>query len=94
MQEYGITIKNIELNFLDEPSIHNVGKVILATEKKVDILINNAGFADGGLFTQTRIQTIREVFDINFFAPLILTQYIVKNMVRNKFGIIVNLFCL
>ena len=39
----------------------------------------------------TPIRRIREIFDINFFAALEVTQRVLKQMTRQKFGAIVNI---
>jgi 3-oxoacyl-[acyl-carrier protein] reductase len=91
MKSNKITIRNIQLDFSNEADVDAVAKLLAQKERKIDVLINNAGIGDGGLFTQTRIQTIRSVFEVNFFAHLILTQYIIKNMIKNKSGSIINI---
>ena len=35
-------------------------------KEKIDILINNAGIADGALFEMTSVKTMKDVFEINF----------------------------
>ena len=39
----------------------------------------------------TNIAEVRKQFEVNFFAPFLLTQYISKLMVRNQIGSIVNI---
>ena len=36
-------------------------------------------------------KVLKDVFDVNFFSPALLTQYIIKNMLINKTGSIVNI---
>lgn len=52
------------------------------TRKKIDILVNNAGITspDSRLFQMTTIESFREIFEVNFFAQIQLTQYILKMM--------------
>ena len=65
---------------------------ILATRRPVDILVNNAGVvADSKLFQMTTIQTMEDVFRVNFFAPMLLTQYISRQMAKQKSGSIINM---
>ena len=61
------------------------------SKKKIDILVNNAGFCPKDVrgFQMTPLDKIREVFDVNFFSALQLTQYILKFM--NEGGSIINL---
>ena len=39
----------------------------------------------------TSIKKFKEIFDINFFSQVLFTQYILKSMVKNKKGSIVNI---
>ena len=57
----------------------------------VDVLVNNAGVAHGGLFAMTKIQTIRDIFEVNLFSYMELTQLVLRNMMRKKSGCIINM---
>ncbi len=54
-------------------------------------LVNSAGTARGGLFSMTRIQDLKEIYQVNLFGQLLLTQYVTKKMLRIKKGSIVNI---
>ena len=66
-------------------------KDVLSAEGRVDVLVNNAGVAHGGLFQMTSLGKVREIFEVNFFAQLRVTQLILRHMVRQKSGSIVNI---
>jgi 3-oxoacyl-[acyl-carrier protein] reductase len=55
------------------------------------VLVNNAGVAHGGLFQMTSMDTIRQVFEVNFFSVLQLTQSVVRLMQKKKSGSIINM---
>jgi 3-oxoacyl-[acyl-carrier protein] reductase len=57
----------------------------------VDVLVNNAGITYNALYQMTSMDKMREVFEVNFFAQVALTQYVVKLMVRQKSGSIINI---
>jgi 3-oxoacyl-[acyl-carrier protein] reductase len=56
----------------------------------IDVLVNNAGVAHGGLFQMTPMKVIRDVFDVNLFSHMELTQLVLKQMVKRKSGAIIN----
>ena len=58
---------------------------------KIEIIVNNAGINQVSLFQMTSINKIKEIFDINFFSQLRLTQKLMKIMIRNKKGSIINI---
>ena len=55
----------------------------------VDILINNAGVSQRSLALDTTFDTYRRLMDIDFFAPMRLTQLVLPSMVERGSGRIV-----
>ena len=58
---------------------------------RIDILVNNAG---AGIFwtpSSAPIDEVRRMFDLNFFAPLALTQLVLPQMRARNAGCIVNI---
>lgn len=74
------------LDFNDEKLSKEVGTKINLQNKKIDILINNAGFIHTSLFQMTPIDKFKEIFQINYFSQIVFTQQIIKNMIKNKKG--------
>jgi short-subunit dehydrogenase len=50
----------------------------------VDILINNAGISMRALFTETELETIHRVMDINFWGSVYCTKYALPYIIKNK----------
>ena len=88
--EFNVSITKIYAELSDEDSVKNAAKEILSAKVPIDILVCNAGV---GLplnsLAMTKMETIKEVFEINFFSQMLLTQQISRNMMRNKKGSIV-----
>ncbi len=89
-QKYGVNITPVYADLSDEEAVKAAAKQILATKVPIDILVCNAGV---GLplssLAMTKMETIKEVFEINLFSQMLLTQLIVRNMMRQKKGSIV-----
>jgi len=66
-------------------------KKINSLSNNVEIIVNNAGINQVSLFQMTPIEKIKEIFDINFFSHLRLTQKLMKIMIKNKKGSIINI---
>jgi 3-oxoacyl-[acyl-carrier protein] reductase len=66
-------------------------KKIKDSKKQIDILVNNSGIGHNAHFMMSSLESLKEVFDVNFIAPFLFTQYIAKIMVRQKFGNIINI---
>ena len=58
---------------------------------KIEVIVNNAGINQVSLFQMTSINKIKEIFDVNFFAHLKLTQRLMKILIKNKKGSIINI---
>jgi len=85
-------IQFIALDLADEASVKGAIKEIAQlTENRVDVLVNNAGTASGGLFQMTPIAEMRRVFEINFFGQILLTQGLSRLMARRNAGSIINI---
>jgi 3-oxoacyl-[acyl-carrier protein] reductase len=90
-QKCGVEISPIYFDFQDNEQIKAAVKTIMATKKPIDILVNNAGVTYNALFQMSTLDKIKEVFDINFFSQMFFSQFIVKLMLRNGKGSIINI---
>lgn len=75
----------------NEKEIINALKTIKSLEHIPEIMINNAGIASGSLFQMTSSLQLKKEMQINFFSQLHFMQGIVKLMIRNKCGSIINI---
>ena len=87
---HGVKVHPIFFDIADTESMKAEVKKILEGGVQVDVLVNNAGVAHGGLFQMTPISKVREVFDVNFFAQLEMMQLLIRHMIRNQSGSIIN----
>lgn len=58
---------------------------------RIDILINNAGIAQFKEFTQITDDEWNKMIDTNLNSVFIMTQEVLKNMIHNKNGCIINI---
>lgn len=83
-------IKPVYFDVTDTEQVKSGLSKIFAEKHSIDGLVNAAGVAHGGLFQMTPIRKIREVFEVNLFAAMEITQRVLKIMMRQKSGSIVN----
>lgn len=62
----------------------------LCKNKKIDVLINNAGFGDFGEFTNTNLEKELNMIDVNIKAMHILMKLFLNDMVKQNSGYIMN----
>lgn len=90
--EYRVKIMPVKLCIDDEASVKECASAILGAKVSIDGIVNNAGTVGGKrLFLMTTIQEMKETFDVNFFGAMDLMQRLLKNMIRNQNGAIVNI---
>ncbi len=59
--------------------------------ENVDVLINNAGTLQNSLMLMTPLKEIEELYRINVFSVILITQIVAKKMIKNKSGNILNI---
>jgi len=90
-QKHSVSINPVYFDLSDEEQIKTGVKTIKETKEPVDILVNNAGAIFTALFQMTSMQKLKEMFEINYFSQMLLTQYISRIMMRQKSGSIINI---
>ncbi|NME82784.1 SDR family oxidoreductase [Clostridium sp. SM-530-WT-3G] len=88
--KYNIVIIPVYFDLVNYDDMKREIRKLQMKEISIDVLVNNAGIAHGGLFQMTSVNKIKEVFDVNFFSVLELTQLILKFMKKQSKGAIIN----
>ncbi|OZM57206.1 short-chain dehydrogenase [Lottiidibacillus patelloidae] len=86
-------INNIHLFKLDvseQLSIENF-KMNLNQFSRVDVLVNNAGYAQSGFIEELPLQELKEQFDTNVFGVASVTKVVLPLMRKQNSGTIVNM---
>jgi short-subunit dehydrogenase len=80
-------IEYIQLDLLDKKSIDEcIQKVGI-----IDILINNAGQSQIGAAEEVPLEKVKDLFQINLFGIIKLTQGFLPGMIQNNNGFIINI---
>ena len=88
-KKYKVKIYVIKLDLLKKSSISNCVNEIYKINKNIDILVNNAGMLFNSLFQMTSEKQLQEMFQVNYFSQVYLTQIISRGMTKNKTGNII-----
>ncbi len=80
-----------QLDVTDDISIKNAVQAILSEVGRIDVLVNNAGYALNGAFEDLTMDEIKAQFETNLFGVIRTTQAILPIMRKQVFGIIVNM---
>ena len=91
-EKYSVSIWPVYFDVTDEAQIKQAVHAIRKQKVNVDVLVNMAGIVEESTaFQMTSIDKMKRLFDTNFFAVTLLTQYISRLMVRQNRGSIVNI---
>ena len=52
----------------------------------IDVLLNNAGMGESGSLAEVDMQRVRQIFEVNLFATLALTQVALRGMIAREKG--------
>jgi 3-oxoacyl-[acyl-carrier protein] reductase len=87
----GVRVAPLYFDLRDAAAMKDAVKSIVADKRPIDVLVNNAGVTYNALFQMTSLSQMREVFEVNVFAQVSLSQYIARLMTRQKAGCIINI---
>lgn len=83
-------IKVQQLDVTDQNSIHNF-QLFLKEINRIDLLINNAGYANGGFVEEIPVDEYRKLFETNLFGAISITQLVLLYMRKQRSGKIINI---
>lgn len=89
-----ISILNLfsyQCDLMDYDGIKIIIKKILQEFKRIDTLVNCAGYAKEYPFALLSESQISNMIDLNLKSPMMLTQAVLKSMFRQKSGSIINI---
>jgi NAD(P)-dependent dehydrogenase (short-subunit alcohol dehydrogenase family) len=86
-----LPLQIVQLDVNDDMSIKEAFGKIVAENKRIDVLVNNAGYGLFGSLEDLSIDEIKAQFETNFFGVIRVTQKVLPIMRKqNNGGIIVN----
>src|ERR1700729_392145 len=82
--------KLLQLDVCDESSMRAAVTTIEREHGAVGVLVNNAGYSQGGPIEQVPLEAVRRQFETNVFGLIALTQLVLPAMRGQHWGKIVN----
>jgi len=92
VSQFNIKIYPICMDLSDAESIKQGMKEVTELRIPIDILVNNAGVAKFSPLMMSKIDDFKELMQVNLYAPVQISQYVIKSMLKQKKGSIIN-FC-
>ena len=88
-ENYNIDIFKADVS--KRQDVKSMLEYVINKYKKIDVLINNAGISEFKLFTDVTDEDWNNIINNNLYSSFIMSQEVVKNMIQNKQGTIINI---
>jgi len=80
-----------QMNVEDKSGAERVVLEVLEAYGRIDVLVNNAGYAAGGFAEEISLQDWRAQFDTNVFGLIAMTRAVLPSMRENRRGRIIQI---
>ena len=84
--EHHVRIRPVYFDLRDNGAVRDAARQIQSEKTDIHGLVHVAGITKDALFHMMTYQDMLDIFQVNFFSQMILTQYIVKIMQRRHTG--------
>jgi NAD(P)-dependent dehydrogenase (short-subunit alcohol dehydrogenase family) len=91
LEKENLPIKIMQLDVTDDDSVKSAIGTINSDAGRIDVLVNNAGYALGGALEDLSMEEIKAQYETNLLGLIRVTQSVLPIMRRQKPGIVVNL---
>jgi NAD(P)-dependent dehydrogenase (short-subunit alcohol dehydrogenase family) len=86
-----LPFRTVQLDVTDENSVKNAIQSILSESRRIDLLVNNAGYGLTGAFEDIGIDEIKALYETNVFGVIRVTQAVLPIMRKQRSGRIINI---
>jgi NAD(P)-dependent dehydrogenase (short-subunit alcohol dehydrogenase family) len=86
-----LPLEVVRLDVESDESVKDTINTITRKHNRIDVIVNNAGYALGGPLEETSMEEIRKQFETNFFGAVRVMQAATPFMRRQRSGKIVNI---
>jgi NAD(P)-dependent dehydrogenase (short-subunit alcohol dehydrogenase family) len=90
-QKERLPLEVLKLDVTDDKSVKEAIEKVTNEQGRIDVIINNAGYALVGPLEELSIQEFKEQFETNVFGVIRVTQSVLPIMRKQRHGTIVNI---
>ena len=91
IKSFGGKAYPIQADISNETSVNELIKTVLDKNKKIDVLVNNAGITKDGLLMRMKTDDWQKVLDLNLSGVFYCTRAVSRQMLKQKKGRIINI---
>ena len=86
-----LPISVLELDVTDDASVERAMDAAVAKAGRIDVAINNAGYAVSGLAEAVTTEQAQRLMDTNFFGPVRVNRAVLPHMRRQRSGVLMHI---
>jgi NAD(P)-dependent dehydrogenase (short-subunit alcohol dehydrogenase family) len=90
-QKEKLPLEAVQLDVTNDKSIKEAIGKIIHEQERIDVLVNNAGYALVGALEEISVQEFIEQFETNVFGVMRIIQEVLPSMRRQRSGTIINI---
>ena len=90
MDDLKVALK-LPLDVTQEDSINRAVEQAIQRFGRIDVLVNNAGYALRGAIEEVPVDQVQKMFDVNVFGVMRMIQAVIPHMRQQKAGRIINI---
>ncbi len=91
IEKYGGEAISIKCDISDENQVRDMIEKAVQRFSRLDILVNNAGIGFLSNFEEMKTEQWKRTFDVNMLGGFLCSKYAAKQMLKQKYGRIVNI---
>ncbi|HEY5692171.1 MAG TPA: SDR family oxidoreductase [Cyclobacteriaceae bacterium] len=89
--KYKVKLQYHAADLSDRAAVEGFAKVVLALERPINVLVNNAGYFEPGLITEEREGALEKMIETNLYSAYHLTRALIGSMKNAKAGYVFNI---
>ncbi len=89
LKEFGVI--PVQIDLLDQEKLFIEIDKIIKKEKRIDVLINNAGYTEQGAIIDIKKEDAQRQINVNVIAPMELFKLIFPTMRKQEKGLVINI---
>jgi NAD(P)-dependent dehydrogenase (short-subunit alcohol dehydrogenase family) len=86
-----LPIHVLEMDVTDDASVQRAVDAAVAKAERIDVVINNAGYALTGLAEAVTTEQAQRLMDTNFFGPVRVNRAVLPHMRRQRSGVLMHI---
>ncbi|NPA34116.1 MAG: 3-oxoacyl-[acyl-carrier-protein] reductase [Chlorobi bacterium] len=90
-EKYAGKVKGFQGDVADATAMEELVNTIVKEHGRIDVLVNNAGIARDNLVLRMKDEEWQQVIDVNLTAAFRLIKFVLKPMLKQRSGAIVNM---